>query len=283
MNNDLKISLQFLGAAGTVTGSKFLIKTPSKNILIDCGIFQGIKKLRELNWSDLPFDPAKIDHVLLTHAHLDHVGFLPRLVKRGYNKPVYCTAPTAELAEILLLDSAHIQEEDARLANKHGFSKHEPAMPLYDVSDAKAAIKLLQPKDDNRWFEVDENIKFQFRRNGHILGATFIELEIYKKRFVFSGDIGRIQDPMLEIPERPAHADVIVMESTYGNRIHKHTDTLQEIKTIVNEAYKNRSSLIIPSFTVDRAQDLMYYLYLLEKKKEIPNLPIYLDSPMGFK
>lgn len=279
MNNDFNI--KFLGGAGTVTGSKHLVTFGDKKIMIDCGLFQGLKELRLLNWEDLPVNPSTIDLVILTHAHLDHVGYLPRLVAKGFKGKIYCSAPTSSITEVILLDSAKIQEEDAEMANRMGYSKHKPAKPLYTVKDAKLAINQLRVVDCDKWIEIDSNIRFRLKLIAHILGATFVELDIDKKRLVFSGDIGRFDDPMLMAPNRPKHADYIIMESTYGDRHHKNEDSKQRLKEIINDSYSRGGTLIIPSFTVDRAQDFIWMIWQLKKKKEIPNLPVYLDSPMG--
>lgn len=275
------LSIQFLGAAGTVTGSKTLIRAGEKMILIDCGLFQGLKHLRELNWQELPFKATDLDAVILTHAHIDHTGYLPRLVHQGYEGPVYCSAPTREITEVLLLDSAKIQEEDADHANKKGYTKHKPAKPLYTVEDAKNAIPLMKAQPEDEWFELAEGIRFRLQKNAHILGATHVDLDVLGKRIVFSGDIGRIDDPMLEMPDRPEEADYLVVESTYGDRIHPDINTEEQFKEILHKVAKRNGILIVPSFTVDRAQDFMYLFWKLEQKKDIPHIPIYLDSPMG--
>ena len=201
MKNEIQIT--FLGGAGTVTGSKHLVSTGTKNILIDCGLFQGLKELRLLNWEPLPVDPSTIDIVILTHAHLDHVGYLPRLVAQGFKGKIYCSAPTGAIAEVILLDSAKIQEEDAEMANSMGYAKHKPAKPLYTVKDAKNAIDKFYDVVCNRWINIDDNIRFRLNLIAHIMGASFVELEVNKKRLVFSGDIGRFDDPMLAEPHRP--------------------------------------------------------------------------------
>lgn len=276
-----KLSIQFLGAAGTVTGSKTLIRAGEMNILIDCGMFQGLKHLRELNWQPLPVEASEIDVVILTHAHIDHSGYLPRLVRQGFEGPVYCSAPTKEITEVLLLDSAKIQEEDAEHANRKGYTKHKPAKPLYDLEDAKKAIPLLtsQPEDD--WKQLADGIQFRLQNNAHILGATHVDIEAFGKRIIFSGDIGRIDDPMLQIPDKPEKADYLVVESTYGDRLHPDVDTEQQFRDILHKVAERNGILIVPSFTVDRAQDFMYLFWKLEQKKDIPDIPIYLDSPMG--
>lgn len=279
MATDHSIKVRFLGAAGTVTGSKYLVETGDNKLLVDCGLFQGLKELRELNWKNLPVDASKIDFVLLTHGHLDHVGYLPLLVKQGFKGRIYATAPTLEVAKLILLDSAKIQEEDAERANRFHFSKHKPAKPLYDTDDAEAVFPLFSPQQPDQWLERN-GVSFRFRYNGHIIGACFIELNIKEKRFVFSGDVGRIEDPLLREPERPERADVLFIESTYGNRIHP-PNAGQLLADEINNAFKRNGTIIIPSFAVERTQLLMYLLWQLRIEKKIPSLPVYMDSPMG--
>lgn len=281
MENQVKI--HFLGAAGTVTGSKFLLETSELNILIDCGLFQGIKSLRELNWKDFPFDPKAIDFILLTHGHLDHTGYLPRLVKQGYKNPILGTPPSLGIAEVILNDSAKIQEEDAERANKEEYSKHEPALPLYTTKDAERAIELFQSINLDEWYQISENIKYRYQANGHILGSAFIELDIFNKRFVFSGDIGRKKDLLLEPPKKPEKADYLFLESTYGDRLHPEDDSDEIFTEAIKDTIRNNGNLIIPSFAVERLQGIMYRLYLLMKSNRIPEITIYIDSPMGNK
>lgn len=276
-----KIRIHFLGAAGTVTGSKFLVETPERNIMIDCGMFQGLKELREKNWNPLPFEVSKIDVVLLTHAHLDHSGYLPRLIKEGYRGKIIGTAPTLAIAKIILLDSAKIQEEEAQKANEEGYSKHSPAEAFYNVSEAEITLGFFQSEEKDKWIELSENIKYRFRYNGHIIGATFIELEIFGKIFVFSGDIGREHDLLLFPPEKPEWADYLFIESTYGNKLHPKDSVSDKLVELVNKTIHNRGNLIIPSFAVERLQTLMFLLWKLYNENRIPNIPIFIDSPMG--
>lgn len=275
------INIQFLGAAGTVTGSKYLITAFGKNILIDCGLFQGLKELRLLNWKPLSFPPLKIDFVLLTHAHLDHTGYLPRLVKEGIAGHIIGTSPTLQVAEIILKDSAKIQEEDAIRANKHKYSRHKPALPLYGLDDVEATLPLMKSKPLNEWFHINENIRYRFRYNGHIIGATFIELQIGDKLLVFSGDIGRETDPLLFPPEKPEKADVLFIEATYGNRLHPAEPAINNLEKLINRCAARNGTIIIPSFSVERTQLLMYLFWQLKKTNKIPDIPIYMDSPMG--
>ncbi len=275
-----EIDIQFLGAAGTVTGSKYLIQTATKRILVDCGLFQGLKELRELNWEDCIPQPDRIDLVLLTHGHLDHCGYLPRFVKAGFSGPIWGTSPTLEITKIILEDSARIQEEDAERANKEKYSKHDPAEPLYTGKDVEKVLPLFVPQVIDEWIKIDKDVSCRFQYNGHILGATFIELRIGIKTIVFSGDIGREKDLLMFPPQKPEHADVILIESTYGDRIHP-DDAAEKLEAIVNACVNQKGTLIIPSFAVERTQTLMYLLWTLKKNSRIPNIPIYMDSPMG--
>ncbi|MDZ7755842.1 MBL fold metallo-hydrolase [Rhodohalobacter sp.] len=276
------VNVHFLGAAGTVTGSKFLLEFPDKKILIDCGMFQGIKKLRELNWQQLPINAEEIDLVLLTHGHLDHSGFLPRLVNIGFKGEIWGTAPTLDIAEIILRDSAKIQEEDAERANKDGFTKHKPAKPLYNLLDADKAIQRFKPQKPEDWIEITGSIRIRFRYAGHILGATFIEIDAYGKRFLFSGDVGRKGDLLLRDPEKPDRADVLFLESTYGDRLHSKEDMTDKLESVIHATLEKNGTLIIPSFAVERAQLLMYMIWQLTSQGKIPkSLPVILDSPMG--
>lgn len=281
MTPTTKNSVQFLGAAGTVTGSKYLLTLNGKRILVDCGLFQGLKALRELNWMDFHMDPSELDAILLTHGHLDHCGYLPRLVKQGFSGPIYSTFPTADLAEIILKDSAKIQEEDAEEANKKGYSKHAPALPLYDLKDVENTLLFLHPIEVDTLFKLDDQISFRFRRVAHIPGASFIEISVNGKWIVFSGDIGRPNDPMLLPPETPEKADYLFVESTYGDREHSDVPTEDILLSIINDCLLKHGPLFVSSFTVDRAQDFMYILWKLKQANKMPDIPVYLDSPMG--
>ena len=275
------VKVQFLGASGTVTGSKFYLETPELNLLIDCGMFQGLKELRQINWKPLPIDASNIDAVLLTHGHLDHTGYLPRLVKEGFKGKILGTMPTLAITGIILKDSAKIHEEEAETANKEGYSKHRPALPFYTVVEAKKAMGLFEAIEKDEWVALSPNIKFRSRYNGHIIGSTFLELNIFEKRFVFSGDVGRREDLLLSPPERPKWADYLFVESTYGNKNHLKEDVEALLIELVQKTVTERGNLIIPSFAVERLQSLMYQLWLLYKKNKIPNIPIFVDSPMG--
>ena len=275
------VKLHFLGAAGVVTGSKFLIETSEKNILIDCGMFQGLKALREQNWLDLPVNVEDIDLVLLTHGHLDHVGYLPRLVRQGFRGKIKGTAPTLAIAEIILKDSAKIHEEEASKANKEKYTKHNPALAYYTAKEAESTIRMFDVEMENKWIPLSESITYRFQYNGHIIGSTFIELDIYGKRFVFSGDIGRANDYLLSDPKKPDWADFLCVESTYGNKLHPDENIESLLALLIKETIYKKGNLIIPSFAVERLQTLMYLLWKLYKQNKIPNIPIFVDSPMG--
>ncbi len=280
MSTPSEIKIQFLGAAGTVTGSKYFIQTPYKNIMVDCGLFQGLKELRSLNWTTLPIDASKGDVVLLTDGHLDHTGFLPRLVKEGFKGEIWGTKPTLEIAKIILEDSARVQEEDAERANAEGYSRHRPAKPLYDCKDVENTLPLFRPQALDKWIPLAKNTVCRFRYNGHIIGATFIELKIRNRIIVFSGDIGREDDVLMHPPQKPEKADILFIESTYGNRIHP-KNAEERLASVINKSIANQGTIIIPSFAVERTQTLMYLLWKLRKKGAIPGVPVYMDSPMG--
>jgi len=275
------IFLHFLGAAGTVTGSKYLMDTPDKKFLVDCGLFQGLKELRLLNWDHLPIDASKIDFVLLTHGHLDHTGYLPCLLKAGFKGKIYGTPPTLDIAKLILLDSAKIQEEEAEQANKHGYSKHKPAKPLYEVKDVEETLQHFSEIKIDEWISFGDNIKARFQMNGHIIGSTFIEVNVSGKKFVFSGDVGQENDLLMYPPKRPQEADVLLVESTYGDRLHKKEDIPERLKTIILDTIGKGGSVIIPSFAVERTQTLMYMIWQLHKSGALPDIPCIMDSPMG--
>lgn len=279
-------TLQFLGAAGTVTGSKFLIDAGGSRALIDCGLFQGHKELRLRNWESLPLNPASITWVLLTHAHIDHSGYLPRLVRDGFKGPVYATRATADLLKILLPDSAKLQEEDAEYANRKGFSKHRPALPLYTEQDANAALKLIQRVSYQQDVRLNKFIAARFMPAGHILGSSFIEVQVTEPdrapvKIVFSGDLGRYDEPILNDPAPETEADYLLIESTYGDRLHDPTSPKDRLAEIINATVERGGKIIIPAFAVGRTQSLVYYLRELEDEGRIPVLPVAVDSPMG--
>ncbi|MAN58765.1 MAG: MBL fold metallo-hydrolase, partial [Flavobacteriaceae bacterium] len=277
----ITVKVTFLGAARTVTGAKFHIETPTHTLLVDCGMFQGVKELREANWEPVPVAVSEIDTVLLTHGHLDHTGYLPRLVKEGFTGTILATEPTLSIAEIILKDSAKIHEEEAKKAHAEGFSRHHPPLPFYTETDVTRTLSYFRSADKDTWHTLAEGVRCRFRHVGHIIGATFIELEIAGKRLVFSGDVGRHEDRLLLPPESPEWADYLFLESTYGNRLHPTDDIENRIAHLVQDTVENRGTLIIPSFAVERLQTLMQILHQLYRKNKIPKIPVYIDSPMG--
>ncbi len=275
-------TLTFAGAARTVTGSKYILEYNGRYVLVDCGLFQGLKQLRERNWQDLPVPARDISAVVLTHAHLDHVGYLPRLVSQGYQGRVFCTAGTADLCRLVLPDSARIQEEDARQANRHGYSRHAPALPLYTEVDAQRALTKLQPVTFAKPFDVVPGITAEFRHSGHLLGSAFVTLRLEGgPTLLFGGDLGRYSRPVLPDPEAAVTADVVLMESTYGDREHLEDDQGAELATIITDTAARGGKLIIPSFAIGRVEEVLYWVRRLEREKRIPVLPVYVDSPMA--
>lgn len=275
------LTLTSLGGVGTVTGSKHLLQLGGRRILVDCGLFQGLKTLRLKNWEPLPLDAASIDAVVLTHAHLDHVGYLPRLVREGFRGEVFCSSATADLAEIILLDSAKIQESDAEFANRHGFSKHHPAQPLYGKRDAERAIELFRPVPFRTPVDLGHGAALTLRHAGHILGASTAEVRWGGKTVVFSGDLGRYDDPITPDPEPIAAADYLLVESTYGDRKHEVVDPAEALLEVVERTSRRGGTVVIPAFAVGRAQELLYYLWRLKRAGRLGLIPIYLDSPMA--
>ncbi|MCK5816624.1 MAG: MBL fold metallo-hydrolase [Candidatus Marinimicrobia bacterium] len=281
-------SLRFLGATGTVTGSKYVFSHKNSDIMVDCGLFQGLKELRLRNWTPLKMNINDLDAIVLTHAHIDHTGYLPRLIKQGYNKPVYCTEPTRDLLEIMLLDSAHLQEEDAKYANKKGTSKHSPAMPLYSTEDARKTIALLKGIPYDTPFRPTAEVLMTFQDAGHILGSAFVighwkEESGEEKKIVFSGDLGRFERPILKDPSPVLDADYLLVESTYGARLHEQGDPKEELQRIINDTINRGGVVVIPAFAVGRTQELLYTIRELESEGRIPVLPVYVDSPMAIK
>jgi len=275
-------SLTFLGAARTVTGSKYLLEHGGKRVLFDCGLFQGLKELRLRNWDDFPVPPSSIDAVVLTHAHLDHVGYLPRLVAQGFRGRAFCTAGTMDLCRIVLPDSGRIQEEDARQANKHGYSKHHPALPLYGEVDAHRALTHLQPMGYEREIEIAAGVTVEFRPAGHLLGSAFVVTTLSGGRTIlFGGDLGRYARPVVRDPSPPVQADVMLVESTYGDRDHAPDDDGEALAVVVRETVTRGGKLIVPSFAIGRVEELLYWVRRLEKQNRIPVLPVYVDSPMA--
>jgi metallo-beta-lactamase family protein len=276
-------SLTFLGAARTVTGSKYLLENDGQRVLVDCGMFQGLKELRRRNWASFPVHPASLSAVLLTHAHLDHSGLLPRLVANGFTGPIYCTAGTADLCSLVLPDAAHLQEEDARLANRHRFSKHTPALPLFTDADARRALELLRvvPFDERR--EVAAGLFAEYTHAGHLLGSAFVRVSRARggPRILFGGDLGRYGRPVLPDPSSAPDADTLLLESTYGNRVHPDADDEAVLEQIIRKTYERGGRLIIPAFAIGRAEELLYWLKRLESAGRMPVQPVYLDSPMA--
>lgn len=277
----MTLSLTSLGAAGTVTGSKHLIEADGRRLLIDCGMFQGLKVLRERNWAPLAVPPESIGALVLTHAHLDHSGYLPKLVRDGFDGPVFCSAATADLCDILLKDSARIAENDAEYANRRGHTKHKPALPLYTVRDAERALKQLQPIAFETETNVEGGAKIQLRRAGHILGAATVELNWQGRTILFSGDLGRYDDVFMPDPAPVDAADYVVVESTYGDRIHPKNDPMEALGAAVERTVRRGGTIVIPAFAVGRTQVLLYHLWMLKQAGRIKSIPIFLDSPMA--
>lgn len=277
------MKITFLGATETVTGSKYLLTIKGKKYLVDCGLFQGLKTLRLKNWAPPPFEAASIDSVILTHAHIDHSGYIPLLVKKGFSGNIYTTEATKELCKILLPDAGYLQEEDARYANKHKFSKHAKALPLYTKEEAIKSLPFFKALPWEKQNTLSPNVSFSFHPVGHILGAAFAEFDIDGLRVVFSGDLGRMKNLVMRPPASPLKADYLVVESTYGNRLHSKEDPQIELKNLINKTIKRGGTVLIPSFAVGRAQELLYLIGRLKKSKKIPDVPVYLNSPMAIK
>lgn len=276
------MKLTFLGATGTVTGSKYLLNTGGYRVLIDCGLFQGLKQLRLKNWANLPINPKDVDAVVLTHAHIDHTGYLPLFVKNGFAGKVYCTEATRDLCKILLPDSAHLQEEEAEYANRRGFSKHHPALPLYTKADAFKALEMLETVPFDQDVNIGDDLTLRFYPNGHILGSAFARIHNKKTSVLFSGDIGRPNNILMKAPVQVKQADYLLLESTYGNRLHERDDPMLKLATIINKTITRKGVVLIPVFAVGRAQELLYYIHLLKASGAIAdNIPVYLNSPMA--
>lgn len=275
------MEIQFLGATGTVTGSKYLVRSAAGQVMVDCGLFQGVKDWRVRNRQPLPFRPADLDAVVLTHAHLDHTGYLPVLVRDGFRGPVFCTAATRDLASIILLDSAHLQEEDAANTNRHGYSRHQPALPLYTHIDAEHAIDRLRAVDFGETIELGGGMQAVLQSAGHILGAATVRIAGDRTSVLFSGDLGRDGDPLILPPSQPPTADYVVVESTYGNRRHGDADPVAALANAVCRTAARGGTVLIPAFAVARAQAILFELYRLAQSGRIPSIPIFLDSPMA--
>ncbi|MEW5976565.1 MAG: MBL fold metallo-hydrolase [Acidobacteriota bacterium] len=278
-------TLQFLGAADCVTGSRFCLRHNGEEFLIDCGLFQGRKELRLRNWSSFPVQTGNIQHLVLTHAHLDHSGYLPKLVREGFRGNVYASPATVDLCGLLLPDSGHIQEDDARYANKKGFSKHKPALPLYTEQQAIESLSLLKAVPYGRSFDLSDEVSITLKPSGHILGASLVSMQLRQDsrplQVLFSGDLGRFGQPITHDPAPVQAADYLLVESTYGDRLHEEGDSRQELAAVITKTAARGGMVLIPSFAVGRAQELMYILRELEDSGDIPKLPVYVDSPMA--
>jgi len=282
-------SIEFWGGVGTVTGSKYLVQTNKARVLIDCGLFQGLKELRERNWQEPPFDPRSLNAVLITHAHIDHTGYLPRLVKQGFHGPVYCSRGTADLLKIMLPDSGRLQEEDADYRNRHKLTKHTPALPLYTEKDAYASLELLKPvANTGESLQVAPGIRAGFRIAGHILGSSLVLLDVDQAtsdgkglRILFSGDLGHYDQPIIRDPVPPPACDYLLVESTYGDRLHDPEDPKVSLARIINDAAQRQAPVLLPAFAVGRTQEIVYLIRELEDENAIPVLPVTVDSPMA--
>lgn len=281
----MSAKIRFLGAADTVTGSRTLIENDKFRWLVDCGLFQGTKEFRQRNWDHFPVDPSTINGVILTHAHLDHTGYLPRLCASGFKGKIYCSKGTADLARVILMDAAFLEEEFAEFANRSGYSNHKPALPLFTKDDAELAISRFQPIDRNEWHQLDEQVSFQFIRAGHIIGASFAQFHIVSDqkncKITFSGDLGNNRSSLLKGPDQLMETDVLILESTYGDRLQPRTDPLTALAEVANRTFNRGGVLVIPAFAVGRAQEVTYMFRQLENKNLIPKVPIILDSPMA--
>ena len=279
-------TITFYGAAGSVTGSKYLLEHNGKRILVDCGLFQGLRELRDRNWEELPFDPASVDAVVLTHAHIDHTGYLPKFVKLGFQGPVITSRATADLLRILLPDSARLQEEEADFRNRHQLTRHAPALPLYDEADAREALKRITTvSNDGKPIDIADGFKASFTVAGHIIGASLVLIEMLSgpnsTRLLFSGDLGHYDQPILKDPATPPDCDYLVCESTYGDRLHGDESPADQLAAIINHAVERRGPILIPAFAVGRTQEVLYVIRELEEQKKIPVLPVVVDSPMA--
>lgn len=275
------MDLQFLGATGTVTGSRYLLRAAGSTVLVDCGLFQGYKELRLRNWSPLPMRPASVDALILTHAHLDHSGYLPLLARQGFRGKVFCTPATHDLCAILLPDSGHLLEEEAEYLNRHRLSKHAPALPLYTRDDALRCLKLFKPVDFGASWQPAAGLTARLSPSGHMPGSSFVQIDDGKRAILFSGDIGRPHDLVLKPPARMAGADYLVVESTYGDRLHERSDVMQQLADVINRTAARGGVVVIPAFAVGRAQTLMYCIHLLKAGRAIHDVPVYLNSPMA--
>jgi len=278
-------TIRFLGSAGTVSGSRHLLEHDGRRVLVDCGLFQGEKRLRERNWEPFPVPPSSLDAVVLTHGHIDHSGWLPRLTREGFKGPILTSRATADLLGLLLYDSAKCQDEDARYANRKGYSKHSPALPLYDERDVERTLRLIKPHDRESWFSPAEGIRARFHDAGHMLGSSFVEMELRRAadplRCIFSGDVGRYDAPLYNDPVPPPPCDVLVCESTYGDRDHPHSRPLDELEAVTKEAIARGGMMLVASFAIGRCQQLVYLLRTLMAAGRLPEIPVWIDSPMA--
>lgn len=277
----MSFEIQFVGGAGTVTGSKYLVTFKGMRILVDCGLFQGLKALRLRNWDGLPVPPSEIHAVVLTHAHIDHSGFIPRLIKNGFRGKIYCTAATKDLCGVLLPDSGYLMEEEAEYLNRKKRSKHSPALPLFTQADAERSLEYFETVPFGKSTVLAEGFHFEYQYAGHILGAASAIFQIGSRKVAFSGDVGRMQDPLFYPPTSLPRVDYLITESTYGNRLHKKNDVLEDLANIINDTFQRQGVILIPAFAVGRVQTLMYYLWVLRKQNRIPAMPMYLNSPMA--
>ncbi len=281
----MNVRLKFLGAAQSVTGSKYVLEIDNRKILVDCGLFQGQKELRLRNWERLPVDPATIHTVIITHAHIDHIGYLPRLVKDGFHGRILCTHATNGLMKIMLRDAAKLQEEEAQFAFKKGYSKHSKPEPLFTMEDAERVFELVDSIRFEKETKVFENVSLVYYNAGHILGSAIVELKLttrnQSKKIIFSGDLGRYDDPVMHPPKALSEADIIIVESTYGDRLNPMDQVEEDLTQIINEAVRNKGTIVVPAFAVGRTQTLLYYFQQLMAGKRIPMLPVYIDSPMA--
>lgn len=279
------LRIGFHGGAGTVTGSRHLVMAGDEQVLVDCGMYQGLKALREKNWEPPPFDPRRVRSVVLTHTHIDHSGMLPRLAKDGFTGSIICTRPTADLARLMLRDAARLQEEDAEFLNRKGLSKHRPALPLFTTEDADAALALLAPRPYEERIDAGDGISVRFHEAGHLLGAATVEMLVRGNdggtTILFSGDLGRFDVPLNADPAPPPRADFLVLESTYGDRLHPKENLYDQVEQLVKETLRRGGILLIPAFAVGRSQQMIYVLNVLMSQRRIPVLPIHLDSPMA--
>jgi metallo-beta-lactamase family protein len=276
-------SLTFLGAAGTVTGAKFLLEAEGARVLLECGMFQGLRELRERNWQPPPFDARAVQAIVLSHAHIDHSGYLPRVVREGFEGPIFCSPGTADLLKVMLPDAAHLQEEEAEFRNRKSKTKHHPALPLFTAADAQRTLRQVRPIAFDERFVLARGVEAVLRLSGHILGASIVQVAAGGRRLVYSGDLGRYGVPVMRDPEVVQHTDTLLVESTYGNRVHPTDDGTPVIEAAVRRAVAQRGWLLIPAFAIGRTQDLLYVLRELEQAGRIPALPVYLDSPMAIE